>query len=603
MVIGSTTWWSPAILVASILLFLPQIVCAQLGPIETGGFLEYQYRRNTGTGPIEATSNIGTLQTNVSTYVWRPWIMRVNALLNLTKTASENVSSQQSSTLVTGALNVNLFRQSRFPFMAYYDTKDSRVDGDLPGTDILNTTYGFMQKYMGKGGGQYSMDYRHRSVESLFNDGSGITNEGISDTWQIRAQKSLGRNLITLDSLRDDVSRSDTNQKQNRFNHTLRHRFNSGRGFFLEDTTFFSDEQFETDDVDRQRRFLQFNGVSTWRPQTKRPLLIIGRGLLQGTETGNEGVEQMSKNMAMTASANYGYTDRINFGANVGIAAVDSSGGEEIVSTFQQLMASYRSEDHDLWNSRYQWGATIEAGNRSGDEKESGDIDRNDEGSVQNINLRFNHTISKNYQLSSGRQFTFHVAQQIMGAADSDNRRRTALTHTGAGTLSNQNGNTTSYVRLSISDGRLSAEADSVSQLVNLQLSRNRQTGRNRSWGGNLTMQYGRTVLDSPDANRKENKTVSYSGNLHYMQRDLFDISDLTFTSELRLLSSEFVRVEEMDDGGLVPVRERTDLEWRNWLDYRVGKLQIRLTANMSKTRDVHNFLIFLRIRRLYGFR
>jgi len=366
MVSGAGTGRWLAILLTVLLLVSPHDTNAQLGPVDIDGFLEYQYRRGERSGPLDVTSQLGTFRTNLSTYLWRPWILQVNASLGLTRTITDNADADQKGTLITGDLRVDLFQQSRFASAAYVESRDSRVDGDLSGTDVLTRTYGFMQQYEAKRGGRYSLDYRRRTVEDLLESSSSTSRAHVNDTWQVNARKTLGRNQFAFNSELTDISRSEPEQFLGRTRHTLRHRFRSGNGFFLEDTTFFSSELFEVGDFDSQRRFLQFNGVSTWRPRRDKPLVIVGRGLLQGTDTRSNGIERDSNNMALTGSASYQYSDRVVFAANAGIVTTDTDDREDSTSLFQRLRTDYRSTIVDISNSQYRWGGSAEVGNRTG---------------------------------------------------------------------------------------------------------------------------------------------------------------------------------------------------------------------------------------------
>jgi hypothetical protein len=596
MVAGAAggTWLAAACSV--LLLGLPPIARAQLGPVVIDGFLEYQYRQRGGTGPIDVTGQLGTLRTNLSTYLWRPWILRVNASLGLTETITENADAKQNGTLITGGLRVDFLRDSKFPVAAYIESRDGRVDGDLSDVDVLTRTYGFMQQYIANRGGRLSLDYRRRTVDDLFTDGSRVSRNSVSDTWQASAQKTLGRNRLVFNSVWSDILQTESRQFQETIRHTLRHRLSSPKNFSLEDTLFFSDERYSAGETDSVRRFLQFNAISSWRPETEKPLLIVGRGLLQGIDVGSNGFEQGSKNLAVTVSATYQYSDRVVIAANTGVAAADTDEGDDRSSAYQQVRADYRSRIFDLWNSDYRWGGSTEVGNRSG----RGDLA--DGNSVQGLILRFNHQLARRYQLSSGRNFEFNFSQQFTSAVDTANRDLRSAMHTVYATLSRQLGQTRSYVRLTATDRRTRGDQRDIFQLLNLQASRSTQAGRYRAWSGSLTLQYGHTARQDSGSEDSDNQTISYSANLNYRHMNLFDVPGLSFNSELELLSSDFMSDDPFENE-FDANRERTDSAWRNRLDYRVGLLQLRLEVNLRAIDSFRNSMGFLSIRRYYGIR
>ena len=596
MVAGAAgaTWLAVACSV--LLLGLPPIARAQLGPVVIDGFLEYQYRQRGGTDPIDVTGQLGTLRTNLSTYLWRPWILRVNASLGLTETITENTDAKQNGTLITGGLRVDFLRDSKFPFAAYIESRDGRVDGDVSNIDVSTKTYGFMQQYIANRGGRYSVDYRRRTIDDLFADDSRVSRNSVSDTWQASARKMLGRNQLVLNSLWSDISEKESQQFQDRTRHTLRHQFRSGQNFSLEDTLFFSNERYSVGDFDSVRRFLQFNTITTWRPNTDKPLLIVGRGLLRGTDVSSNGFEEGSKNVTVTGSATYQYSDRIVLAANAGVAATNMDGGDDSSVVYQRLRASYHSRIFDLWSSEYRWGGSADVGNRSGrDGVAAGN-------SLQEAVLRFNHRLAKRYQLSSGRNLEFNFSQQLTAAADTDKRDLRSAMHTVYATLSRQLGQTSSYVRLTATDRRTRGDQRDIFQLLNLQASRSTQSSRYRAWSGGLTLQYGRTARQGSGSEDSDNQTISYSANLNYRHMNLFSVPGLSFNSELELLSSDFMSDDPFENE-FDANRERTDSAWRNRLDYRVGLLQLRLEVNVRAIDRFRNSMVFLSIRRYYGIR
>ena len=98
----------------------------------------------------------------------------------------------------------------------------------------------------------------------------------------------------------------------------------------------------------------------------------------------------------------------------------------------------------------------------------------------------------------------------------------------------------------------------------------------------------------------RDDTAFTYSVNLSYVERDLFKVPRLNFLSELRLLSSDFRSNDILDQEiGVDP--DRDDKSWRNRLDYRVGRLELQLLADV---RDINNrwmSQVFFTVRRYYG--
>jgi hypothetical protein len=565
------------------------------------GYVEYQYRLNAADGRPQLNSHLATLRTNASSYLWQPWIAQVNATLGISKIIADipsvlqAESSRQDGILLTGRLQVELLRQSRFPLMAYADRQDSSIESDQSGNDILTSNYGFIQRYLSQRAGRYSLEFRRTTTESLFSSTVDSTSNNESALWLGSAQKSFGANNLEYRSISKDIFRDETDQSLTTTNHTLRHRYNSGRNVFLENTVFFSDEKIEIGDSGNERRFLQFNGIATWRPETEKPLLVIARGLLQGSESGNGNIDQQTKNMSFSGSANYQYSGNLQFGAALGASVADSDVREEKSSAFQRLRVNYRSNDHAVWSSRYRWDGSAQIGNDSG----RGDATEPD--SIQNYLLRFNHRLSKGFDVGSEYDLDVSISQHLSNTTDSNGAESDILGHSIYATLSRQVAQTTSYIRLTASDQRLRGDDRGSFQLVNLQASRNSQLSRERSWSGSLTMQYGRSNQTEPTADATDNTNTNYSADLRYRHSNLFSAFGLMFMSELRMRSVNFVSDDPFDEAAVEIDSDRSNINWRNQLTYQIGQLDLRLEANLQEVDGNRSSVLFFGIRRSFG--
>jgi hypothetical protein len=126
------------------------------------------------------------------------------------------------------------------------------------------------------------------------------------------------------------------------------------------------------------------------------------------------------------------------------------------------------------------------------------------------------------------------------------------------------------------------------------------QASRTRSWNGSITLQAGKNAQSEPGITDRENSSISYSANLNFTQRDLFDVPMLNFMSELRWLSTDFQTDDPFDMTiGVDPKRD--DRIWRNRLEYRIGRLELRLNADVRQINSDWMSQVFLQVRRYYG--
>jgi hypothetical protein len=96
-----------------------------------------------------------------------------------------------------------------------------------------------------------------------------------------------------------------------------------------------------------------------------------------------------------------------------------------------------------------------------------------------------------------------------------------------------------------------------------------------------------------------QRESASYSADLSYRHANLFSVPLLNFTSELRLLSEDFIVDDPLD--AALDETERVDTMWRNRLSYRIGLLEFDLHATFREVNDSLSTRVFLKVRRYYG--
>ena len=571
---------------------------AQLGPIQHTGYLDYVYRLNRSEDMQSNKTNLVTWRGRASTFVWQPYILQLDASLGLTRTDNSNSQQGSTGTLVTGGAAASLFGRSRFPFRAYFENRDNRVDGDVFDRDRVFRNWGFIQTYSARRGGRIALDYRASDSEDVHIDGVTTTRQFGSRTWQLQGTKYIGRNNFNLLSSVRKLSRDDVMHSERRELFNLRHRFRASPRFYIEDTTFFSDERIEFEHSDGTRRFLQFNGLSSWRPQTRRPLMVLGRVIAQSVDSGSNGIVNGSTSFVLTGSANYQLSQRVTISGNAGVTTMDPDGTSDESSVFQRVRTTYRADPIDVGTMQYLWGSSLEAGNRR--HRNHGDD------TVQNVLGVFDHGLSRTAFLSSGSQLQFSLSQQFSARVDTDEQRDQSLIHSAFATWSKQKGRSSSYLRLSASDRRSYGDREDAFQLVTLQVSSQMRFTRTRSLNGGISLQYSNNVSEMvvDDAagltDDMDNSAFTYGVDLTYRERDLFNVERLNFLSELRLLSRQ-LRSDDIFDREIGTEAERSDQVWRNELDYTVGKLELRLLADVREIDNRWMSQVFFRVRRYYG--
>lgn len=571
---------------------------ADVAPIDHDGYLEYQFRMTRNEEGIGSDQHLATWRARASTFVWRPYILMLDGNLGLTRTRNAVSDVKNDGTIVTGALFANAFARSTFPLRVHFESRDSRVDGDIFDSDFTTRNWGFLQQLASRrNGGRIALEYRSSETDEVSVNGTTETRKFGSDLWQLTGNRAFGRNDFRLLTSYRELSRDVPTQSEDRLMLTLRHRFRGGLRFNIDDTLFYSDERLNLHGSEQLRRFLQFNGYSNWRPDTAKPLTVIGRLVAQGVETGN-GVTRNSHTYLMSGTATYQYSPQVTFSASAGFDGSGGSNADGQTGMFQRLRGIYRSRSYGLGRMSYNWGSTLDLGNRR---------DTNGmETAVQTVGASFNHGLSRVSSLGGSRQLQFTLTQTIASLADTEDRRDQSLVHTAYATYSSQRGRTSGYLRFSVSDRRLFGDRSDEFQLLSLQASSRMQLNRTRSLNGGFSVQFSNSATPmamngDPDASLMFDRgSFTYSVNLSYVDRELFKVRNLNFLSELRYLSAQFRDDDPFErDDPFDP--NRVDSSWRNELTYRVGLLELRLLAEVRDINGRWNSQTFFSVRRYYG--
>ena len=579
-------------------LMYPLVAVAELAPVEHDGYLEYRYRLTRNELGQGSDQHLATWRARASTFVWQPYILMLDGNVGLTRSRNQDSKNQNDGTIVTGAIAANAFARSTFPLRLYFESRDSRVDGDVFDSDFTTRNWGFLQQLASRrNGGRIALEYRASDTDEITVNGRTERRNFGSELWQLTGNRAFGRNDFRLLTSLRKVERDAPVQTRDRTLLSLRHQFRGGLRFNIDDTLFYSDERLNLHGSEQLRRFLQFNGYSNWRPDTEKPLIVIGRLVAQGVESGN-GTTRSSHNYLMSGTATYQYSPQVTF---AGSAGFNGSGGDSTDSrtgTFQRLRGSYRSRPLGLGRMLYNWGGTLDLGNR----RDSNGVVE----TVQSVGAGLNHGLSRVATLGAGRQLQFSLTQSLTSLSDTQDRQEQSLVHTAYATYSRQRGRSTGYLRLSLSDRRLYGDRRDEFRLASLQASSRMQLSRTRSLNGGFSIQFSNSNTpmmmsgETTDAPMMDRDSFTYSVNLSYADRELFGVDQLNFLSELRYLSAEFRdddpfgREDEFDPS-------RSDSSWRNELTYRIGLLELRLLAEVRDINGRWNSQTFFSVRRYYG--
>jgi hypothetical protein len=552
--------------------------------IRLSGYVEYQGRHITRQEQDNSIQNSAILRLNAATFLWRPWLALLDGGIGLSYSSRRN-GFDQTGQDITGNVNLSLFPRSRFPFTAFFENRQSQLDGDLTSPDLTRTNFGFEQAYATTGGSQYHARYQRTLSTDERDQGSRRrTTDDVEDALSLAFSTSLDSHTFNLSTNYDKVDREIPEEQNTRLTQILRHQYRPDSSLSVDNLQSYNDSDFSRPNSNTSFRLLQFNSNAFWRPDTKKPLLVTGTALLQTQEDEAGDGGQQTKSAVISGQGNYQWSSYLNLRAQASISALESEQDDKLF-TLQRAGADYSPAEKALLGMQYAYTLSADISNRTGEE----------EGTSQQMSLNIGHVFSRSFPVFQGL-FNFSASQRGTTLLETKERAdidRT-FTHTITSGWTSATANTSTFIRLSASDTRRFGDDEFGLQLINFQASQNHQLTRESFWTGNITFQLNRPLDDSEDDLLDLNTSIDIS----YTNQRFFGVPRLRFVSELRYLSNSLlnvVRSESMDD------IEDDDSFWQNRLEYYLGRTQLRLLGDLGVSNGDLSTLVFFQIRRNFG--
>lgn len=553
-------------------------------PINTWGYLEHTHRLLDNEEEGDVTQDITTIQTNLATYLWKPWAVQLMGGLALSYSSSELDDDSQEGQFITGEGQIQILPRSYFPFNAFFQHRDNRVDADLTDSDIdfTRTSYGFQQAYHPPRGAAYGLDYRH-TVWEEFRASSGVVGNNFSETEEDELRFTFSHRINSHQfNFEAGVERDDSSinkLRETEIVNLLRHRY-GGKYLSLDNTAFYTDNDLKDGIFSSERSRLQFNSTLFWQPETERPLTVTGSAIASETKTGSTGSE--SQFVALNAGANYQRSDALSYSASL-VGNTSRTGDDNRTSSQLRVGARYSPKPIKLGYLDYRWTVRGDVGLLTDDEEGAGEL----------LAFAGGHSLRRLKPLWGG-VISFNLDQQASMVENSLEESEQTLTHRGALGWSQNGKGASTLIRLSASDNRHYGKGDSVSQLINFQASKTKQINRLSSLNGNITIQSAKfdSLLDEGDWR------TTTSVDLRYQHRRAFGVPRLQFTSELRVFSNDLIELVGSKSDSL---EDQNRNVWSNRLEYWIGRLSLRLRADLTEIRGQKSMMFLMQVRRNFA--
>jgi hypothetical protein len=316
----------------------------------------------------------------------------------------------------------------------------------------------------------------------------------------------------------------------------------------------------------------QLSSFSSFRPQGS-PLTVTGSAQLLRTYSETNGTSTPADtNTNLNLGANYAWSPLLNMYGSINVS---DSNGVQSVSTAASMSAQKGFGDKNVSNfDDFKYTRTAGASIGNSTITTTAPDQTTTTHSVQNIAGNLGHDLSKSTKIGSGR-LNMDLNQTLAELVSSSGPPRSNLSTGGSLAFNKPDNKGTTVARLSVRDARNLRYPSTYFQVINFQLSRRENMGRDQSLIGNLTMNSSR----SGDYNHQTPFIAAPSADLTYRNIRLFRKRNLNFDSTLSYQGATIA--SSKNDPSFTPTEP--SVNWDNSLSYFIGRLKMNLHTHMAE--------------------
>jgi len=572
-----------SILVASIMNILPGTAHPQsegFPPVSHYGYLGYDFTAN--QSDVSNSHNHSFLfNWNFATYIVQPYIGQIFGgfivRYNLADTSRSGTGKRLN---LTGNLRLRLFPMSHFPFEIYWLEENEQDRREETSLVTHRRVVGLTQSYTTPNNTSTRLLLEHREFE--FDDRVGVQDQfGKNSLATLDMNIPLGKwNLNWRNQYRRDQN-SSTRQRNDRLYSILRHSWSPSRNWNMHGYTSYLDTTRKREEsADQENSRFEFSNYLTWRPQTARP--FTATGLFRHVEfLDNPGsvIDRSLGATTLSGSANYLVTDRISLIGNA-LGQFLRSTVENQFRTRLATEARYQALPRNWGTLTYQWNTGL--GVRFTNQKDEW-------GRVFSGIGSFSHNLNKVF-LPGSQPISLRFSQNLRAIEGTDGESTQLLSHILSGNWSINSARRSSVLNASISanngygGGGRAGNQEREFQVARVIFNQTENLSRDSMLMGSVSFQVRRTAGPFIDG---EDVIPGGSADITYQHRMLFHVPLLQLRSSLRWYSTNFNT--SLDDP--TSSSGTKGLFWDNRLNYRIGRLDLRLLLRLSRVNEASDKL------------
>jgi hypothetical protein len=549
----------------------------QLAPIRWRGLLAMDLRSFSVEGQQQRRDLVESAILQATSYVYQPWFAQFALGVTGVAAQARGEFPSNGSTLGSNGM-LSVFPTSRFPFQASFERTDSRSSEQFTGRDFLQQRAGVRQSYRSVGG---------ESNTSVAFDRSTLTSSAFGrdtvDVYNAGYQRSVGANSFdasgnrTLNT-RDAGERSQFDRVFARHNYT-------GDGLLTAETlaSYGATSQDLATLMGLKNEVSQLSTFATWRRAEDDPLFVTGGARLFRSTIASPLSETETRSGMGYGTANYRVNPNLLLNAGGSVTQISNSGADASVVLAQEFAgATYTTDAHRLGQYLYTANLGANFTNQSGGE----------EGRHSVASLQGTHGVNRLFDVAPAQSIALNLSQSLAHSHDTLAGNLDTLSNYGGLSYRLSSAETLSgFASVSASDSRTRGFAESNLQLVNFQISGQANLGRYSNLVANYTVQGTRSDSSEPF-------TVSRNGGGTYQHVRVFGVAQLRY---LAIYERSDYQLNTRLQGDLGAQREQVTWSFEQRLEYRIGKLETRLSYRLAEIDGKKNALLFLRVAREFG--
>ncbi len=540
-----------------------------LPPVQWSGRLGAQYRHFVPELGEETVQRSYTGELSAASYIWQPWFGNWKTRLAATTIRKDNNTSSESLVL-SGEGNVNLFHLSRFPFEAYFDVRDSRVDilDSLdPGREERFVRFGIRQSYTPLSGNARADVNLFRDERTDFVSGEKETaNHLIANAFTQQGLHYLNANVQL-----NDISRNLNSFEQFDYQTNFLHTYTPNTHFTLTNTASYGETDVDSETEDTRISRARIGSNFLWRNESEKVPLRLRGDLSHESENLESRLSDDGNIEETRGSLGLFYlpTRQWRFGLEGGGRRL--AGDADEVRTYQAATADYHSLIYP-WG-KFEYNYNTGAGVRH----EQSTISENE----KILNARFSHNLNRSwvYRFRVPVANSLSLGQDFLHDNSSLHGELNTLVHRLSYSISAATEKHTSNLHFVAYDSRTRGRTRLDTQSLSLIGVHNYRMTRHSDFSLNYNISISRQqgssdpaededVSFSPFEDNSEEPIESSSVEAIYRHNRLFRVRNLRFLSRLR------ASTDSVTPNGFSTSQE-SDVLWENRLSYVIGKLDM----------------------------